>query len=71
MQNTYTKSFLKEDDFNSTISSLKQDLVAKNDLVAKLCEQYEILDIVSELTSDYFFQLSLCNDSLKAELFYG
>jgi PAS domain S-box-containing protein len=73
IQNTYTnqKELLEEDELKSLVSTLKKELATKNDLVAKLCEQIEILDIVSELTSDYFFQLSLCDDSIQIDWIKG
>ena len=52
-------------------STLNKELIFTNNLVDKLCEQYKILDIVSKLTSDYFFQLSLSEDSFKIDWIKG
>ena len=73
MQNIYNnqKLFHNKYELKSIVGALKKDSVSKNELVAILCEQYEILDIVSELTSDYFFQLSLCDDSFHVDWIKG
>jgi len=61
----------KEFGLDGFSSTLNKELVFTNNLVDKLCEQYKILDIVSKLTSDYFFQLSLSEDSFKIDWIKG
>ena len=70
-QNANMKCFFNEAELNDIISSLKQNSTIKNELVEKLYGQYNILEIISELTSDYFFQLSLCEDSFSIDWIRG
>jgi len=72
-QNTSSDHVLTFKEFwlDGFASTLNKELISTNNLVDKLCEQYKILDIVSELTSDYFFQLSLSEDSFKIDWIKG
>ena len=72
-QNTSSDQVLtfKEFGLDGLASTLNKELISNNKLIDKLCEQYKILDIVSELTSDYFFQLSICDNSFKIDWIKG
>ena len=59
------------DKLQHIIGSVKQDLAVENDLAIKLCEENQILEIVSELTSDYFFQLSVDDGSFSIDWIKG
>ena len=61
----------KMSDITDVTGTSKKDLILKNNYVAKILERYEILDIVSELSSDYFFQLSLYKDTFKVDWVKG
>jgi PAS domain S-box-containing protein len=72
-QNTSSEQVLtfKEFGLDGFASTLNKELISNNNLIDKLCEQYKILDIVSELTSDYFFQLSICDNAFKIDWIKG
>jgi PAS domain S-box-containing protein len=72
-QNIYSAQNVNHagDDLERKIYELENDLAAKNKLIAQLNERDEILSIVSELSSDYFFQISLADDSFSIDWIKG
>jgi len=72
-QNNYSEQKLLEgeDNLEQKICELENELASKNALIEQLKEQDEILNIVSKLSSDYFFQISLTDDSFLIDWIEG